>query len=273
MQSLLPVGSSTAEELLEGLIEGTLLVKDTLAADGSFMIPYLLKLALRQQYKVIFVTVQESLAHWQTLLRKLGVNLASYLASQQVAHISLLAADTPAWDTPAEPERLRQLYYQIIEVALPKADGADLTEPLLLLFDNLSVLACMQPESVLWTSFVYYCRTLGAHRQGSFCFAALAHEDIEADWPWLHLLEHHSQLVVQIDGLESGQSADITGRVEVMRRDVLDAMNPAYRDADRTEQYPLLLSVDQQSAGPDRRWYCYKLGEQAVTVFRQPGPS
>lgn len=58
---------------------------------------------------------------------------------------------------------------------------------------------------------------------------AVAHGDVGDDSGWLSRLEHAASVVVDVEALETGHSADVSGRLVVCRRD-LQAPGGAQRE-------------------------------------------
>jgi hypothetical protein len=97
-------------------------------------------------------------------------------------------------------------------------------------------------------------------QQPGCCFVGLAHGDVPDDEGWLARLEHAASIVVDVEPLESGRSADTTGRLLVTRRDAGAAAAGGGSGAQ--------LAAAAAAAGGDSGWhvpgsrqFCYKLQE------------
>ena len=69
-----------------------------------------------------------------------------------------------------------------------------------------------------WPAFLHGVASLAAGSLATTSVAALVHRDVRDDTEWLARLEHRFSTVVDVQSLETGQSAEVEGRVRVVRR-------------------------------------------------------
>eukprot|EP00887_Chlorella_sp_A99_P003394 scaffold7.g3394.t1 len=207
-------------------LHGLLLLRDCLEADGAFMLLHAMKLAAMGQpaADLVLVAARHGAAHYVAAGRKAGLALPALQSQGRLAVVDVLASLAVA---PLEPRApgvplvsLRALAESITDAAAGLQVDSGAERPLCLLVDDLSALACASGDSGRWLPFLHSLRSLGARLQRpAFCLVALAHRDVDADRPWLDRLEQAAATVVDIEPLESGRSAEVTGRVAVRRRE------------------------------------------------------
>ena len=122
---------SISREDLHGLI----LQRDSLDADGFFLLAHILKLLLGLDglHNVVIVATKHTMSHYGVVFRKLGLNVAALAAAGRVV---LLDALRPDKGHPEQLMDLRILQSAILDsCAKASASGA----PVCVLFDDLTV--------------------------------------------------------------------------------------------------------------------------------------
>jgi len=152
--------------------------------------------------------VGESLAHYQHVLRKLGVPLQQHIDSRQVAVVDLLAGST-GWSLDTVIDRVKEAATSI------QAEGCGTR----IIVDDLSELrgVCDDCEPNGWMRFLLRLLALETDNQ---TLAMLVHGDIIDDALWIRLLEHNLENIYQIEELESGHSNEVTGQISITRKEV-----------------------------------------------------
>lgn len=122
---------SIAREDLHGL----LLIRDSLDADGGFLLGHILKLllGLDGRHFVLLVALKHTPAHYTLVFRKLGLNATSLAASGRVVLIDALR---PVRGQPEELLELRMLHRAIGEASAKVASSG---APVAIIFDDLTV--------------------------------------------------------------------------------------------------------------------------------------
>lgn len=206
----------TAHDVRHG---GFLLLRDSLEANGGFLVVQLMKLAASSEppHDLTLVAVQHAAAHYAATARKAGLSLPALQASGHMAVVDVLAqlaveaADGLSKQQQKSAEQQQQQQQHEDQQQPPHAAGrllslrsladcitqeaaalaGDADRPLLLLIDDLSALAAASGNSAELPAFVHACRSLGTrlgrHR---FCLAAMVHGDIEDDQLLVTALEH-----------------------------------------------------------------------------------
>jgi archaellum biogenesis ATPase FlaH len=204
------------EDLAHVSAAQSLLITDTLRAEGNFLLHHFLNSALRRGDKVLFVGVEQSCFHYSSVSKKLSVNLATHLQQGSLQFVNALTvpaakfalpvtlATTPgtrSWTSDGTCKSLFKLLQDFVVSC-----GAS---PCCILIDNLSLL---EQSTTDMPSFLQSCSALlSAHKRVKL--VSLLHADVNEDRA---VLEHASQLadlVLNVQGLESGHSPDVAGQV------------------------------------------------------------
>eukprot|EP00873_Tetraselmis_striata_P037541 jgi/Tetstr1/457805/TSEL_044350.t1 len=208
----------SAAELLgeEVCASGSVLVLDSLAAPGGFVLPLLLKHALRQGDQVVLVAAEQTWSHYRQVMRKLGVDLEASRTAGQLRFISVLSGYAE-WS--ASEDLLRALYGSMGSSICAAAEAAPQGQ-LTLLVDDLTALYTLaagspsaETERILPSA-----RGLCHQLQIRFRFLVLAHEDVEDDSSLVAGVAHSADAVVDVESLGSAASPDIHGKVTVLYR-------------------------------------------------------
>jgi hypothetical protein len=265
-------------------LHGLILQRDSLDADGFFLLAHILKLllGLDGQHSVVLVASKHTMPHYGIVFRKLGLNVAALAGAGRVV---LLDALRPDKSHPQQLMNLRILHSAIIDsCAKVSASGA----PVCVLFDDLTVrrhfcrnanftiyffcmsfllklhhflsknfqtLSYQASEPFEWPAFLHS----SVMSAGSLysCCVAVVHGDIAEDEKWSLQLEHRASTVLEIESLRTGRSAEVGGKLQITRRKL-----PPVAVEGKPEQLPasVELGVDKQYFGlaPDCSARFYK---------------
>lgn len=194
----------------------SLLITDTLRAEGNFLLHHFLNSSLRRGDKVLFVGLEQSFFHYSSVSKKLNVNLATHLQQGSLQYVNALTAPaakfalpvtlattpgTRSWTSDGSCRSLFQLLQDFITSCGESS--------CCMLIDNLSLL---EQSTTDMPAFLQSCSALlSVHKRAKL--VSLLHADVSEDRA---LLEHACQLadlVLKVQGLESGHSPDVAGQV------------------------------------------------------------
>ena len=119
-------------------LHGLVLLRDSLASDGGFLLAHILKLllGLDGRHRVVLVAVRQTMVHYGTVFRKLGLNVSALAAAGRVV---LLDALRPSRGHPEQLLDLRILHKAIADACAVKTTSLEPPSPVCLLFDDLTV--------------------------------------------------------------------------------------------------------------------------------------
>ena len=101
-------------------LQGLLLIRDSLAMDGAFLLLHVVKLAVQQGCDVVLVYTKSLQGHYAHALRKAGLNHTSLMAAGRLRVVDALAHLAPGSDGPVMD--LRSLQLEVLAAA--RAGGA-----------------------------------------------------------------------------------------------------------------------------------------------------
>jgi archaellum biogenesis ATPase FlaH len=213
--------------------ENFILIKDTLKADGSFLLQYFVQLFLKGDHHVCFVAFDQNFGHYFNVSKKMGINLINAHSKGRFSFVNGLSAPYEwtdpvtdfgessrlssidnaipfSFNTKSSKNSLKQLYETIRKILDSKND---LHCSHCVIIDNLNYLlnVCMNVIEV--ADFVQYCTQLVQRQQQSSCFVTLIHEDAEENILPIKLLCYRASIVFSVDGFSSGYSKDIDGEL------------------------------------------------------------
>ncbi|CAL8463807.1 g3341 [Coccomyxa elongata] len=243
-------------------LRGVVLVKDSLEADGTFLIPYTLKEALSSGYKVVLLCLANTVSNYLYMLRKLGTNLAACIESRQVAAVEALSQPWLAEVLAAE-DAFRCVEEKLVEAGAGLQGGRS---ELCVMFDSFTLLRELCRSEAQWRAFVHRCSSPGSFLQGAACVVMRVHADVDEASVWLAYLEHSAQVVVQVVALQAGQAMDITGQLTVVQR----CLPPNVKQPSGQQ------ATERKARMQHTRIVDYKLAENGVRltsrlVSRRPG--
>lgn len=206
--------SLTVEQLSKGEI---ILIEDN-NTDGSFLLHHFISSFLRGNGNVCIVGFAQTLVHYSSIGKKLGINLNSAKESNQLIYVDGMKMLLECLqDESSEPLDLKRLFSKI------KLTCETLGEkPSLLVIDNLNFLINAGVDAEKVADFMHYCCSLAKSTDNQLCMLSLLHcnSDLEDD-DAIYLrnqLKYHASIQISVKGLETGYSRDVHGEVKVKRR-------------------------------------------------------
>ncbi|EFJ32702.1 hypothetical protein SELMODRAFT_407752 [Selaginella moellendorffii] len=209
--------------VLEGIVEhgaGGVLIKDSVAASGGFVLHWLLKALVARAAassdgsRVVFVALGAPFPHYARIARKQGCNLISCMEKGQLAFIDLFS-DPGTWKysctAPQDGENPLFLLFKRIKEAVKHTSGM-----IYIFIDDVALLeVIVQGSRNRVLDFLHYCRALACGKQKGCSIVMLLHEDIYAEDESLAFvleLEHSSNVTVRVEPLSTGHSSDVHGQ-------------------------------------------------------------
>ncbi|EFN57128.1 hypothetical protein CHLNCDRAFT_51191 [Chlorella variabilis] len=210
-------------------LHGSILLRDSLDLQASFLLAQLIKTALeggadaaahvgpaaapaaRCRRRVVLLAAQQAASHYAQVLRKAGLQVPALLASGQLTVLDLL----PSLGSGLPP--LHALHRQLAAAVASGGGGGD----------GGGGHACLVADDLSsrqdWDTFLHACIVLG--QAPGCCFIGLAHGDVAAGEGWLARLEHAATLVLDVEPLEPGRpgAGSSAGRLAITRRDACQA--------------------------------------------------
>ncbi|EFJ20718.1 hypothetical protein SELMODRAFT_417995 [Selaginella moellendorffii] len=213
--------------VLEGIVEqgaGGVLIKDSVAASGGFVLHWLLKALVARAAassdgsRVVFVALGAPFPHYARIARKQGCNLVSCMEKGQLAFIDLFS-DPGTWKysctAPQDGENPLFLLFKRIKEAVKHTSGM-----IYIFIDDVALLeVIVQGSRNRVLDFLHYCRALACGKQKGCSVVMLLHEDIYAEDESLAFvleLEHSSNVTVRVEPLSTGHSSDVHGQGSFM---------------------------------------------------------
>lgn len=206
-------------------------------SDASFVVHHSLCYYIKNNYNVCFLALQQSFSHYANVAKKLGVNLGEAKEKNQLVFIeglksigaALTNADsesssssewTNMFGTNDGESKLKNLYLKLKEVATSQ------NSPLLILIDDLTLLLYLGIEVKELVQF-YCCLTQLSRSSQQACVLTLMHLDanegtLNEDEPVelvSRYLQHYSDVVIDVRGLQTGYSREVHGQLTVEWRD------------------------------------------------------
>ncbi|GMH42286.1 hypothetical protein BSKO_10205 [Bryopsis sp. KO-2023] len=197
---------------------GFICVKDTLDAPASFLLPHLLKKTLESGYKAIFVAVDQSVQHYERVMRRLMAPLAPSIESGNLVMLDWLAGG-PLGNLAEHPPSLKAMHDEIRRNVSELAAGPQ-SGKIALFVDCMTTLRslCVEAPVSEWVSFLGYCRSMMANTPVAFRFVTLVHVDVSDDGQWLNWVEHVADVTITSQPLELISIAEVDGQVIVTQR-------------------------------------------------------
>ncbi|KAL4425190.1 hypothetical protein ABPG75_009206 [Micractinium tetrahymenae] len=271
-------------------LRGSVLLRDCLEAEAGFLLVQLIKAALAGEgalgpppaplpppppgqppaaaasCRVVLLAAAQSASHYSAVLRKAGLSLPTLVGAGQLSVVELL----PALAAPAGLPSLRDVHARLAAVLTGEA-AADSRQNsgICLIVDDLTALHCLADSPADWAAFLHACLAVGQAPAGAF--VGLAHSGIPDDERWLAQLEHAAAVVIDVEPLESGRSADLTGRLAVTVRDALPArlLQQAGPGQQAAPAEAAAGGGGDGGVAPGTRHFCYRLGETGARYIEQ----
>ncbi|XP_032230187.1 elongator complex protein 6 [Nematostella vectensis] len=220
--------------------------------DGSFFIHHFLNLYFKGGFRICFIALAQSFAHYSSVAQKLGANLNAALGKGQLVYIDGLKLISHSLDAQTDENEtdngnpfygirngdftLQQLYKQV-QKSFEGVQG-----PCLLLVDDLSILLSLGVTASKVHDFAHYCMVLMCYSSKKIygCFVCLVACDSEDDDDsvllWKQLC-HMAHVEAHITSLSSGYCKDVHGQIVLTRREPNKLSTQGYTKT--TSQYKI----------------------------------
>ena len=212
-------------------------------ADGSFILHHLLSMYLKSKNNACVVGLLQSFTHYNNVAKKLSLSLADHKEAKHfvfveaLKHISeqIITKSSGQVTSTSDEEwiqysvgnthdALKGLYFHI------KKSLEDIilwkTKPTILILDDISVLLSLGVPVLDIVYFVQYLRQMVCKHNG--CLAILCQgnktgDDEEGKF-LCKQLKYHSNLLFQVEGLQTGYCKDVHGEIGIVRRNPADIL-------------------------------------------------
>ncbi|NXC45869.1 ELP6 protein, partial [Penelope pileata] len=208
------------------------LLRDS-GTDGSFLVHHFLSFYLRAGCKVCFVALAQSFSHYNIVAQKLGVSLTAAKERGQLVFLEGLKSCLDLLfgeeEQSGQPSPLRFIsgsvsnlkdLFDFIHTSLTPTDG-DSWKGRVLLVDDLSVLLSLGATPVAVMDLMHYCRVVVCSQlKGNVVVLVHGSEDSEDKENQLLVtsLCHHSNLILQVEGLPTGFCKEVHGEIKIIKR-------------------------------------------------------
>jgi len=180
-----------------------ILLEDCVSARADFLVVTKLCFLLTENESVLLFAVKETVQHYSSIARKLGINLSTFISSGQLYTL------TPDVNNS-----------NILSSLLTAAKTFLGEVSCNVIVDNVSVLFNLTtPRNV-----IAWLRYLEGISKDHVLVVGIS-SDIEEDRSLVSLLEHRADSVLHVQVLQSGFSKDISGQLSVTKRDVNGALS------------------------------------------------
>ena len=211
-------------------------VEDTLKLTGDFMLMHLLEIYLKKGYGAIVISTGNTLFHYQSILRKLGLNSTALINQGKFHFISCLvpveyldssSSSSSSSSSNAEPRTCEQLYQKIRGIFTQVCVQSKI--PCLILIDNIQELGwTWAPDAYLTSSsllqdidksqvlfLLNYCQVLlQSGISPASVLITLQHGDVDDDRSFVKFVNDSADLNIFVDPIPSGRSETIDGQLQ-----------------------------------------------------------
>ncbi|XP_030052910.1 elongator complex protein 6 [Microcaecilia unicolor] len=198
--------------------------------DGSFLVHHFLSFYLRAGCKVCFVALVQSFSHYNIVAQKLGVNLTTAKERGQLvfleglkSSVNVLLADGQKSEQKNPLQFLSdtscdlKVLYDFVRNSLALSSTNTWKCPVLLV-DDVSVLLSLGVNTIHLLDFLHYCRaTICSQLEGNMVVLVHSSDDSEDEENELlvNYLCHHSNLILQVEGLATGFCKEVHGQLRI----------------------------------------------------------
>ncbi|XP_015929134.1 elongator complex protein 6 [Parasteatoda tepidariorum] len=213
-----------------------LAIKDSLS-DLSFVFADFLSFYIKQDYPVILVNLAQSFHHYNYILLKSGINLKTLREQDKIIQIDVLGEAENVISCPADVVNNLQTLssvvlnssdshclkplYESIETGL-KSILKLKPKQFILLIDEINVLINLGVPLKAIQLFIQRCFALcvnGTETAGLLLVGALQDGNDSESVKYVNFLSHICDIELHIEGLKTGYSKDIQGKMSVKTRD------------------------------------------------------
>jgi len=217
----------------EGAQGQLILLLDSIHAEGSFLLHHFLHWFLKNNDNVCVAALDQSLFHYFNIGKKLGVQLTQEHEKGHLSFINILSnpyewslVSSDSTESPSfspfpvishsfENDQAQSLK-SLFNIIATKCSQTNTKTCLIL--DNINILFnIFQPKDVL--DFIHYCHILAQSPETPGCLVLMMHGDAE-DELIVNQLKHKTDLILSVDGLESGVSRDVHGVLTISHKEV-----------------------------------------------------
>ena len=238
-QSLLPESNENSPVRRNQLV--FLNTPYSFATDGSFLIPQLTSFYLKNilHHNVILISFLNNFDHYNTISAKLGINLTSALNENKFAFIDCLSQHTSArgseniFSCPLIDQENKSALLSLTTCLHDVIDAhckLRSENPLVVLIDDLSVpvmvgLPCVEAVSFVFSTCSKLTERLAA--TSSVCVLVASSGDREsAEYRLAHHLSFESDILLTVEGLASGFSKEVHGKLIARSRKLSPEIAP-----------------------------------------------
>ncbi|CAG9463401.1 unnamed protein product [Pedinophyceae sp. YPF-701] len=215
---MLDVMNSTVDfvRLAQPLLRHTVVVHDTVACNGSFLMQYLAKAAL-SEHLLVAVGVDYNELHYNRVLAKLGVNWAQCVSEGRARFVDVLNACRDwDWDDSGTAPRIAHMIKQALEQLTAAREEAALPAAgCVLLIDSLSTISALlgaTPDADgSLALLIHHCRTM----PGISAVVCRVHADTDVDRAWHRHLHSVAATHLSLDALRTGRSHDMQAQLSI----------------------------------------------------------
>ncbi|XP_076249977.1 elongator complex protein 6 [Rhynchophorus ferrugineus] len=206
-------------------------IKENAFADSNFIITHLLKQFFYEKSRVCFLTLHNTLDHYQNVGKKLGYDLKQAINRNNVKIIDPLVKIIESIGSEVEDNfqthMLKSLFLSIKEEIELFCSLKD--QPIYLIIDDISHFLDLSIELSQIISFINYCVNLTSN--ANMFVVINAHVGSKPDHIIAKSVQHICNVFVEVSQLKTGKSTDVTGLMTVQRGDNMDSFH--YRAFDR----------------------------------------
>eukprot|EP00744_Colponema_vietnamica_P015559 GILI01021812.1.p1 GENE.GILI01021812.1~~GILI01021812.1.p1 ORF type:complete len:291 (-),score=23.71 GILI01021812.1:36-908(-) len=233
-----------------------LLVEDEVGAEGSFFLYHLMQLFIRGQHRVLLLGFSQNFTHYNSVGRKLGLNLAQAAEKGLFTFIDCFSVSSdwiqpipsvevmPTTNGPLPTSTTTDLASSFLRFSYTSAGCLSSlyslvsqtinkdSRPCLVLIDDISCLYSIVDHPLEVPDFLQYCiaASQDSDSPSPVTLIALAHNDIDSCETQtiaspdsyvqtLLRLRHSADFIFQVGRLPSGYSRDVHGIVSIRHRD------------------------------------------------------
>eukprot|EP00112_Aurelia_sp_Birch-Aquarium-sp1_P019741 Seg4947.2 transcript_id=Seg4947.2/GoldUCD/mRNA.D3Y31 product="hypothetical protein" protein_id=Seg4947.2/GoldUCD/D3Y31 len=216
-----PGFSSVINLSVEDLSQGEFILIEDNQTDGSFLLHHFIAAYLKAGANICLVGFSQTLVHYASIGKKLGLNLNAARENNQLTFIDgmslfleCLEDQDPSGET-NQPIDLKRFHQTLKSTVSDKVT--------LLIFDDITSLVNSGVSAETVADFMHYCYSMAVSPNNKLCLLALMHCDLDIDDEATiflrNQLKYHVTISINVKGLTTGYSRDVHGQVEVKRRD------------------------------------------------------
>ncbi|XP_030755304.1 elongator complex protein 6-like [Sitophilus oryzae] len=207
-------------------------IRENALADSNFIITHLLKQFFYEKSRVCFLTLHNTLDHYQNVGKKLGYDLKEAIECNNIKIVDPLADIVEGIGKEIEEsfEESQMLKCLFLSIKKHIDNYCSLKDcPVYLVIDDVSHFLDLAIDLSQIISFINYCINLT--NNDNISVVINAHVGSKNDEIVAKSVQHICDVFVEISQLKTGKSTDITGLMTIQRGDSIN--NYHYRTFDR----------------------------------------